>query len=300
MRVIVTGGAGFIGAHIVEALRARRYKVVVVDDLRAGRKYQPPSGVSFYEEDIGSERLDGIFNEVQPDYVIHLAAQTKVDHSVEEPLADAMVNVLGTLNVLECCRKHRVKKIVFASTAAVYGNPEVLPVTEEHPIRPRSPYAVSKYAAELHLNVFKELYGLDYTILRYSNVYGPAQGSRSEDVISAMIRLIRAQQPVRIYGDGSQTRDFVYVSDVAEANVLALQAGSGEVINISSGTQTTVKALCELIGKLCSVQPVIEHVPARTGDIQHSLLANDKARKLLGWRPKISLIDGLKRALKHA
>lgn len=300
MRVIVTGGAGFIGSHIVEALRAQEYDVVVIDNLRTGQKYQPPAGVSFYEEDIGSHRLDWIFREERPDCVIHQAAQTQVGRSVEDPMEDAMVNVMGTIHLLECCRKYRTRKIVFASSAAVYGDPEDLPIKEEHPIRPQSPYAVSKYAVELYLRVYKELYGLDYTVLRYSNVYGPSSGAPSEGVVAAMVRRIRAQQPIHLYGDGSQTRDFVYVSDVAEANVLALRAGSGEVINISSGTQTTVKGLGEIIAKLSKTQLKIEYFPARAGDIQHSLLANEKAEACLGWRPRTPLHEGLKRSLKLA
>lgn len=294
MKVLVTGGAGFIGSHVVDCLIESGHETVVVDNLATGKALHVHPKAKLYVTDILSEDLREIFAAEKPRVVIHQAAQVSVKGSVDEPLRDAEINILGTLNLLECCRATHVEKLIYASSAAVYGDPVYVGVDEQHPIQPLSLYGVSKYTPELYIKVYHHLYGLNYTILRYANVYGPRQDAAGEGgVVSIFIdKLLKGEHPI-IYGDGEQTRDFVYVADVAAANVMALTRGDGGVFNVSTNTQTSVNELLALLSDLLHVRVEPRYEPPRPGDIRNSFLDNTLAVEALDWQPKYSLRAGL-------
>lgn len=300
MKVLVTGGAGFIGSHIVGKLLAQGYEVVVVDNMYTGCEDRLHPAVTLYKADIASTELEDVMEFERPDYVIHQAAQIDVQSSLHDPLHDAQTNILGTINLLVQCGKLGVTKFVYASSAAAYGHPESRAVDEQHPIRPISFYGVSKSTPEHYIRVCAELYGLSFVILRYSNVYGIGQDPRGEGgVISIfMDRTLRGQPPI-IYGDGEQTRDFIYVSDVANANVHALQYGRNITCNISCNKQTTINELTELLGLLSGSQLPPLYKEERRGDIRHSRLDNSRAIRELHWKPKYSLLRGLQETYQH-
>ncbi|MCL5289855.1 MAG: SDR family oxidoreductase [Bacillota bacterium] len=295
MRVLVTGGAGFIGSHVVEILLEARHEVFVADNLSTGKLENLPSGVPFYKTDITDPAIESVFREVQPQALIHQAAQVAVPVSLRDPVFDANVNIIGTLNLLEACRKYGVEKVVFASSAAVYGNPQYLPVDEEHPLRPLSGYGISKHAAERYLEAYRELYGLRWTALRYANIYGPRQDALGEGGVVAIFidKLLNNRQAV-IFGDGEQTRDFVYVKDVAAANLLALEQGDNQILNISTGQAASVNELYTLIRREVGSTLQPQYGPPRAGDIVHSYLDNKRAVTELHWQPQYGLAEGLK------
>jgi len=298
--VLLTGGAGFIGSHIAEALLEGNYKVIIVDNLITGNKENISKGVKFYNRDI-CHSLDDIFVKEQPDYVIHQAAQVSVRMSMESPLDDANTNIHGTINLLDACVKYKVKKFIFASTAAVYGNPLYLPINEAHPTQPISFYGLSKYTSELYIKLYSKLYNLPYTILRYANVYGMRQNSNGEAGVIAIFseRITNGQMPY-IHGDGNQTRDFVFVKDVARANVAAINKGTNDIVNISTKKQTSLLSIVSEFekNKTCnSIQPVF--LNSNKSDISHSLLSNEKARNLLNWEPIHSISMGLKETILY-
>ncbi len=300
MKILVTGGAGFIGSHIVDRLLFIGHDVMVVDDLSTGQARNVAADVSFYEMSILAPELDAVFLHEKPNVVIHQAAQIDVQRSLADPIHDLQTNVEGTLHLLKLSCQHGVKKFIYASSAAVYGNPQYLGIDEAHPIQPMSFYGISKFTPEQYIQVYAQLYGIRYTILRYSNVYGIRQDPKGEGgVVSIFVdKLLRGEQPI-IYGDGEQTRDFIYVEDVATANVAALSRGDGEVLNISTGKPTSVNELLRVMNELNGTDiPPLYH-SARPGDIRHSYLSNDKARQVLGWRPIVSLRDGLKKTLDY-
>lgn len=300
MRVLITGGAGFIGSHITEELLLQNHQVAVVDNLSSGKKSQVPLEASFYQQDIRQKDLGEVFDEFRPDYVIHLAAQVSVSKSIQQPLHDCEENILATINVLESCVKHHVKKLVFASTAALYGAPQYLPIDEQHGMNPTSFYGLSKKIAESYIKMFAEYHGLTYTILRYANVYGMRQDAYGEaGVIAIFIEQLLSSQPLRIFGDGAQTRDFVFVKDVAKANVAALTRGENETINISTGRQTSLLTIINELRMITSeeVSPAFGH--ERRGDIRHSCLSNAKAKELLDWVPAYSLAEGLRATIHY-
>ncbi|MGG6309530.1 SDR family NAD(P)-dependent oxidoreductase [Paenibacillus macerans] len=295
MKVLVTGGAGFIGRQTVKRLVEYGDRVVVVDKDRDGELAKADESVAYYPVDIVSEELERVFAEERPDRVIHLAAQTSVQRSLQNPQADAETNILGTIQVLQQCARYGVEKIVFASSAAIYGNPVQVPVAESHDAEPLSFYGVSKLVSEMYIQSFAERYALDYAILRYANVYGIRERRTGEDgVLTSFVERMMAGLPLEVYGDGSQTRDFIYVKDVAEANVLALRAGGKHIMNVSGGTGISlleaIGMLKELSGR--NVQPQFR--PVRSGEIEHSVLDNGKARDVLWWEPQYSLYDGLR------
>ncbi|MBO8162295.1 MAG: NAD-dependent epimerase/dehydratase family protein [Brevibacillus sp.] len=300
MRVAVTGGAGFIGSHIVEMLLAEGAEVAVVDNFSTGIPEQVASSAQVIEIDVVSERLEQAFLQFRPEVVIHQAAQVDVPRSLADPLSDGMVNAMGTLNVLEAARRSGARKIVYASSCAVYGEPKQERISEDHPTLPISFYGASKWIGESYVQLYHRLYRLDYTILRYANVYGPRQGAKGEGgVVAAFIRrLMDGEAPV-IYGDGSQTRDFVYVKDVAYANVLAVRKGSAQTVNISTGLATTIQSLSEQLKSLTGIRLPGEYRPSRPGDIMRSCLDPRRARQHLEWTATYTLEEGLEETVRH-
>jgi UDP-glucose 4-epimerase len=296
MKIIVTGGAGFIGSHIVDEFIAAGHDVSVVDDLSTGFRQNLNPRARFYEMDIRDRTLAEVFAMEKPDIVCHQAARANVRESFEKPLLYADVNVVGSLNILECCRRSEVRKVVYASTGgAVYGEPEYLPVTEEHPVNPLDPYGASKHHVEHYLHLYRRNFSLDFTVLRYPNVYGPRQSPYGEAGVVAIFasKMLRGVSPT-INGDGEQERDFVHVSDVARANVLSLENGGGQLLNIGSGNGTSVNTIYERLAALTgfSGQPIIS--PAKAGEVRRIFLDSTRAQHILGWRTNTSLTDGLR------
>lgn len=303
MRVLATGGAGFIGSHVAEQFLTYDHEVAVLDDLSTGKRENIPDGAGFYELDVRSESgLAEVFEEFQPETLSHQAAQIDVRRSVREPGFDATVNVLGTINLLEHCVKHGVGKVVLASTGgAVYGEQEDFPAREDHSQYPLSPYGVSKLAAERYLHFYNIQHGLPYTVLRYANVYGPRQDPYGEaGVVAIFCRNLAAGQPSRINGTGDQTRDYVYVEDVARANVLALeQEASSGTYNIGTGAETSVNELYGLLQKASGREDLTpEYGPAKPGEQLRSSINSARAAKVLGWKPEVGLETGLTQTLR--
>ena len=304
-RVLVTGGAGFIGSHLVDRLIDEGFEVVVLDDFSSGRRenlnqHFGKANFCLVEGDV-RDRADVRKALKGVDVVFHLAAIVSVDFSVKNPLLVNEVNVGGTLNVLRESLKAGVKRFVYASSCAVYGEPVHLPVDEGHPARPFSPYGVSKLAAEHYCRVFHAVYGLETVCLRFFNVYGSRQasGPYSGVIMKFVDRLKRGKQPI-IYGDGEQTRDFVFVKDVVDACMRTMRCENcvGEVINVGSGREITINELAKILIRLFKVQKVKPvYTESRIGDIKHSCADMSRAKKLLGYKPKVSLVEGLKRLL---
>lgn len=299
MKVLVTGGAGFIGSHLVDRLVANGHAVAVVDNLSTGRMENLNSAAKFYNLDIRSNDLQTVFDTERPDMVSHHAAQIDVRQSLVDPCFDTQVNVAGMVNVLECCRKNDVCKVVFASSGgAIYGEPENLPVDEDHPVKPEAPYGLAKSVGEQYLNLYQRLFGISCISLRYGNVYGPRQDPSGEAGVVAIFigRLLKGEQPV-IYGDGEQTRDYVYVGDIVEANIAALETSVSGAYNIGTGVGTSVNDLYEVITGTFNIDKFPDYQPARHGEINHIVLGSAKAKKALGWSPVTDLADGIYRTI---
>ncbi|MCE5287412.1 MAG: NAD-dependent epimerase/dehydratase family protein [Pelosinus sp.] len=299
MKVLVTGGAGFIGSHIVEKLLAHNYEVSIVDNLSTGLQENIHKDAAFFQMDIRSSELAALFAQKKFDMVIHLAAQTMVPKSLNDPYYDCDVNILGIVNVLEACRKHNVKRVIFPSSAAVYGDLADIPLTEELAAKAQlcSFYALSKMTSERYLAMYQAVYGLEYVVLRYANVYGERQGDSGEGgVVSIFARKARGGQSIVIFGDGGQTRDFIYAGDVAEANCQALITKSpNRVYNISTMQETSVNDLALHMEKVSGHTLKKEYQAPRQGDIYRSCLSNEAAEQLLDWAPKMPLAEGLLR-----
>jgi len=299
-RIAVTGGAGFIGSHIVDGLIAGGHRVLVVDNLSTGAADNVHEQAELVQADILDGQLAEALMRFRPEIVIHHAAQVSVVQSLKAPLHDARVNILGTLNVLEAAVRCGARKIVYASSAAVYGMPETGLLAESHPIRPLSFYGISKHTPEHYIETYAGLYGLDYTILRYANVFGSRQDAQGEGGVVSIFadKLLSGGTPV-IFGSGEQTRDFIHVSNVVSANLAALDRGGGKILNVSTGTATSVNMLLKRMCALCGRPFAPEYGPPRPGDIEHSMLDNRLARQELDWSPDVALDDGLRETIDY-
>ena len=302
MKIMVTGGAGFIGSHVVDTFLANGYKVVVVDDLSTGRLSNLNPDATFYQVDIRSPEMEEIFVEEEPDFIDHHAAQMDVRRSVDDPLFDAEVNVLGSIKLIELARKHQVKRFIYISTGgAVYGEPEYLPCDEAHPVNPICPYGASKHTVEHYLYMYQELYDLDYVVLRYPNVYGPRQDPHGEAGVVAIFtgQMLKGEQVV-INGDGKQERDFVYVEDCARANLLALTAENPNTIfNLGYGYGTSINDIYSNLKEATDYKMSAINGPEKAGETQRIYLEASRARQELDWTPTIGLEDGLRNTVDY-
>ncbi len=297
---LVTGGAGFIGSHIVDALLAEGYRVAVIDNLSTGKRANLNPEAVFHEVDIrDADAVNRVFETERPLLVLHQAAQADVRASLVDPVGYAQSNIIGTLNLLQAARAAETHKVVFASTGgAVYGNPEELPASERCPTRPLDPYGTSKLACEYYLFSYKHNFGLDYCVLRYANVYGPRQNADGEaGVVAIFARGMLAGRPLTIWGDGLQSRDFVYVGDVAAANVAAARYGSG-IYNIGTGLPTDIATVARGLAQITGYTQSITHGPAKAGEVRHTYLNSHKARREMGWEPQVGLQEGLARTVE--
>lgn len=294
-RVLVTGGAGFIGSHLVDELIRKKHRVVVVDDLSSGRRININKAATFYKVSICSSQLKKIFASVRPQYIYHLAAQKSVRESVENPVEDARINIEGSLNLLENSRRYRAKKFIFISTGgAIYGDTNKVPTIESHPEHPVSPYGVSKLAVDKYLHYYNDMYDLAYVSLRLSNVYGPRQDPDGEAGVVAIFisRILRNKQPV-INGNGTQTRDYVYVSDVVDACIFSMSRNIQGIYNIGTSKETTVNTLFDHIKDISNSQVSRKHGSALPGEQQRSCLSFTLFKNRTNWKPKVSLRNGL-------
>jgi len=302
MNILVTGGAGFIGSHVVDLYLEHGHQVVVVDDLSTGRPQNLNPGAVFYEADIRSPEIGSIFEREKPEVVNHHAAQMDVRRSVADPLFDAQVNILGSVNLLECSRKSGVRRFVYISSGgAVYGEPVYLPCDEAHPIDPICQYGASKHTVEHYLFLYRAIYGLEYTVFRYPNVYGPRQDARGEaGVVAIFTGQMLADQSVTINGDGEQVRDFVYVGDCARANVQALaQANGSEIYNLGSSAGTSVNAVFEQLKQITGYRREAIYGPAKLGETRRIYLDAGKAGRELSWRAEVGLEEGFRATVEH-
>ncbi len=302
MKILVTGGAGFVGSHIVDLLINNEHEVIVVDSLISGKKENINKKAKFYPLDIRTKELEDVFASERPEIVYHLAAQSKVTPSMKDPNYDQSVNIGGTINILELMKKYEVKKIIYSSSAALYGDPIALPIKEEdHPLNPISPYGMSKWASERYIELYYRMYGIQYTIFRYANIYGPRQQATGEGgVIAIFIDRLRLNQSLTINGDGRHTRDYVFVKDVAKANLLAIDKGNQSIINISSGQAISLLELIKMLETITEKKIEIIHGKERKGDIIHSTLDPSISQELLAWEATTPLIEGLKLTLKES
>ncbi|MCD6550831.1 SDR family oxidoreductase [Thermotoga sp.] len=303
MNVLVTGGAGFIGSHVVDRLIEKGYGVIVIDNLSSGKVENLNRNALFYEQSIEDEEMmERIFSLHRPEYVFHLAAQASVSVSVREPARDAKTNILGSLVLLEKSIKHGVKKFIFSSTGgAIYGeNVRIFPTPETEIPHPISPYGIAKYSVEMYLDFFAKEYGLKYTVLRYANVYGPRQDPHGEAGVVAIFteRMLKGEE-VHIFGDGEYVRDYVYVDDVAESNLLAMERGDNDVFNIGTGKGITVNELFRMLKEITGYDREPVYKPPRKGDVRKSILDWTKAKEKLGWEPKIPLEEGLRLTVEY-
>jgi UDP-glucose 4-epimerase len=295
MKILVTGGAGFIASHVSDRFLALGHDVAIVDSLVTGKRENLPQTARFYELDIRSPELDAVFAAEKPEVICHHAAQMDVRKSVADPVYDAEVNLLGTLNLLECCRRHDARKVIYAgSGGAMYGEAVYMPADELHPVNPLSPYGVSKHTVEHYLTTYRANHGLDFTVLRYPNVYGPRQDPHGEAGVVAIfsLQMLSGQTPT-IFGDGTKTRDYCYVADIVHGNELALDKGDGGLFNLGRGIEVSDYDI------FCSVRDAVgadvtpTYAPERPGEVQHIALDARLAAREIGWRWQVDLPEGV-------
>lgn len=298
MEILITGGAGFIGSHILAQLQGRRdMDVVVFDNLSSGSKEHVPAGMELVEGDVCDEAaVDALFADHHFDAVIHLAAQTMVPTSVEQPVLDCRINLEGVLHVLEACRIHGTGHILFSSSAAVYGDNLHIPLKETERLVPTSPYGITKMTTEHYLRAYHELYGMDATVFRFANVYGERQGEKGEGgVVSIFCKLLSQRQGITVFGDGNQTRDFVYAGDIAQAIIRALPLKGYHTMNVSTGQETSINDLIRNFEKAVGYTVPVQYTVPRTGDILRSVLSNEALKRELGFVPAMDLEEGIRR-----
>lgn len=292
-KVLITGGAGFIGSHIVEKLLENNYNVIIIDNLSSGSIENIPNSdtLKLYQLNIEKDDLELVFQKETPDYVIHLAAQTSVNFSISHPYYDANMNVMASIKLLELCKKYNIKKFITASSAAIYGNPKYLPIDENHPTEPMSQYGLSKLTMEKYI----KLSGIPYIIFRFSNAYGPRQKSSKESgVVAIFNNAMKNNEPINIYGDGEQIRDFIYVEDIANICIKAINSNvENEIINFSTNKGVSLNQLFKVMKSLYNYTLSANYLPERIGDIKNSILSNDKAYNLLKFTNYTKLEKGL-------
>ena len=297
MRILVTGGAGFIGSHVVDAFIAAGHEVAVLDNFSTGRDGNVNPAAAVHRMDLRDQpEVDRAVATFGPEVVSHHAAQSEVPKSVADPADDAQINIVGGLNLLKACVDHGVRKVIFSSTGgALYGEPDVVPADEDHPVRPLSPYGTSKFAFEQYLGMFRRTFGLDFTVLRYANIYGARQDFAAEEgrVIAIFASRMLAGRPLTIDGTGEQSRDMLHVGDVAMANLAVLEKGSGGTFHISTGIAVTVNDLYRKLALLTDYRMKPNYGPARKGDVYRIALDNERAHRELGWEPHVNLEEGL-------
>jgi UDP-glucose 4-epimerase len=297
VRILVTGGAGFIGSHVADAYIAAGHEVAVLDNFSTGREGNVNQAAAVHRVDLRDQpEVDKAVAAFRPELVNHHAAQSEVPKSVADPAYDAQVNIVGGINLLKACADHGVRKVVFSSTGgALYGEPDVVPADEDHPVRPLSPYGTSKFAFEQYLGTFRRTFGLDYTVLRYANIYGARQDYAAEEgrVIAIFAGRMLAGRPLTIDGTGEQSRDMLHVGDVAMANLAVLEKGSGGTFHVSTGIAVTINDLYRKLALLTDYQMKPNYGPARKGDVYRIALDNERARRELGWEPRVNLEEGL-------
>jgi UDP-glucose 4-epimerase len=299
MRILVTGGAGFIASHLVDAFVAAGHQVSVLDDLSSGRRENLNPQAHFYQLDVQDPAVAEVFGREQPEVLCHHAAQMDVRRSVADPMFDARVNLVGLLNLMEQGRRNDLKRVLFASTGgAIYGEQETFPAPETHKTEPVSPYGVAKLASERYLFFYWVTYGISYAALRYANVYGPRQNPHGEAGVVAIFaeKLLRGEQPV-INGDGRQQRDYIHVSDLVRANLAALTSEFVGAVNLGTGIETDVNALFHHLCKFCGSTASEQHGPAKPGEQRRSVIDSSLARRALGWQPQVSLEEGLQQTV---
>lgn len=302
MKILVSGGAGFIGSNLTEALLSENHEVAVVDDLSTGYRENIDKRAEFFESDISSpQTVLQIFEEFKPEAVFHLAAQASVRKSVEEPIKDVKTNLIGTVSLLMACEKYSTKKFIFSSTGgALYGEDAPRPTGETTKISPISPYGLDKYFAERYIDYFKKRSGINSTVLRYSNVYGPRQNPKGEaGVIAIFASKMLSGEPISVYGDGSSSRDYVYVGDVVAANLAALKTDAGDTYNIASGEETSLRELIDKLQRELGDSSQVEYKEGRAGELMASCLDNTRASLELGWQPQTKLEEGIKKTVEY-
>jgi UDP-glucose 4-epimerase len=297
VRILVTGGAGFIGSHVVDAYVAAGHEVGVLDNFSTGNEANLNRAAEVHRVDLRDrDAVEKAVASFKPEIVNHHAAQSEVPKSVADPGLDAHINIVGGLNLLKASVDHKVRKVIFISTGgALYGEPDVVPADESHPVRPLSPYGTSKFCFEQYLGTFKRTFGLEFTVLRYANIYGPRQDFYAEEgrVVAIFASRMLERKPVTVDGDGEQSRDMLHVGDAATANLAALERGDGEVFHISTGVPVSVNDLFRKLAGLTDYKSAPNHGPRRKGDVYRIALDNSKARRGLGWEPQVSLEEGL-------
>ncbi len=300
MNILVTGGAGFIGSNVVDAFINEGHNVIILDNFSSGKDENVNPKAKVYRMDIQDAAVENIFRDEKIEVMCHHAAQMDVRKSVADPKFDASVNVLGFLNLMEQGRKYNLKKVIFSSTGgAIYGEQDYFPADENHPMRPLSPYGITKLTTEKYLFFYKEIYGIDHVILRYANIYGPRQNPHGDAGVVAIftLKMLNGEQPI-INGDGKQTRDYVFVGNVVKANVLALKYSGSNIFNIGTGIETDVNQLFHHIKKLTGSNAEEKHIPAKAGEQMRSVISSKKINEMLGWKPTVTVEEGLKRTVE--